>query len=109
MEKETPAAEGEKRGADWYSKCYAAATSRLKSASDEEREKFQAEIGAILADLEAKRGSYYELWQTSREHCLQDFNRIYRWLGVDFEHIFYESELTEEAQNIVDEYLEKVC
>ena len=38
---------------------------------------------------------------------MQDFDSIYEWLNVHFDHVFYESEVSDESQSIVDEYIEK--
>ena len=76
-------------------------------STPEDRETYQKEIAAILSELEAGKGPYHHLWQSSREDCLRDFQSIYQWLGVDFKHVFYESELTEESQKIVDEYIKR--
>ena len=43
----------------------------------------------------------------TRQYCLDDFNRIYKWLDVKFDHFFYESEVSEASQAIVDEYMKK--
>lgn len=93
--------------AEWYGKNYIQAHAKLEAAAPEEKEVFQKEISAILKELEAKKGPRFELWRTSRAECLEDFDRIYKWLDVNFEHVFYESEFTERAHDIVDEYLAK--
>ncbi len=38
---------------------------------------------------------------------MEAFHEIYDWLNVKFDKIFYESEVSEESQKIVDEYLER--
>ena len=68
---------------------------------------YQKEISTILKEIENKSGKYYETWKVTRQYCLDDFNRIYKWLDVKFDHFFYESEVSEDSQKIVDEYLKK--
>ena len=97
----------DKSPTEWYGECYQRATQTLAEANEEEKKTFQKEISLILAELEAKSGPFYEQWQSTRKDCLQEFDSIYEWLKVRFDHVFYESELTEEAQAIVDEYLAK--
>lgn len=102
---------GQERGTlsftEWYGDCYKGASIRLAEAPAELCAAHQAEIGAILTELETKKGPAFERWVATRQDCLEEFERIYSWLGVHFEHIFYESELTDEAQQIVDEYISR--
>ena len=38
---------------------------------------------------------------------MESFYDIYKWLNVHFDHYFYESEVSEESQQIVQEYKDK--
>lgn len=91
----------------WYGRRYAEANRYLQEASPEEKKLYQKEISAVLAQLEARSGPFFELWKKSREECLQDFHRIYEWFGAWFEHDFFESEVSEASQQIVDEFISK--
>lgn len=93
--------------AEWLGQRYVEANNALKDASDEEKQKIQAEISLILKKLESKSGEEYELWKKTRQYCLDDFNSIYSWLDVHFDHFFYESEVSEASQEIVEEYIKK--
>lgn len=94
--------------AEWLGQRYVEANNKLKEATtDEEKAKNQAEISTILKAIENKSGKYYETWKVTRQYCLDDFNRIYKWLDVHFDHIFYESDVSEASQVIVDEYMKK--
>ncbi len=93
--------------AHWYGQRYVAATRKLSEASPEEKLQYEKKISSILADLEAKRGKSYSVWQKSRQECLDDFKRIYAWMKVHFDHYFFESDVSEEAQAIVDEFMAK--
>lgn len=93
--------------AEWYGKKYAQASRKLEEASEEERKIYNSKISAILTQLEAKNGKYYDIWLKTRQDCLNDFNKTYTWLDIHFDHFFYESEVSEESQQIVDEYVSK--
>ncbi len=93
--------------AQWYGQRYAAASQRLTEATPEVRKQYEQKISTVLKALESKEGETYRLWQKSRAQCMEDFGRIYDWLGVHFDHIFYESDVSEESQAIVEEYLKK--
>jgi arginyl-tRNA synthetase len=102
-----PLNENVQNKAEWLGQRYVEANSKLKDANDETKIKFNAEISSILNAIEAKSGKYYESWKVTRQYCLEDFNRIYDWLDVHFDHFFYESEVSAASQEIVDEYIAK--
>jgi arginyl-tRNA synthetase len=91
----------------WYGKQYALANQKIKESSEEERKQIQQDLSKILTNLENKSGDDYNLWQKTRQDCLEDFNRIYKWIDAKFAHFFYESEVSQESQNIVEEYIKK--
>ncbi|MBP9680917.1 MAG: arginine--tRNA ligase [Bacteriovorax sp.] len=93
--------------AEWLGLRYVEANKKLKEASEEDKLKYNSEISHILKAIENKTGQYYELWKTTRQYCLDDFNRVYKWLDVHFDHFFYESEVSEASQHVVDEYMKK--
>jgi arginyl-tRNA synthetase len=95
--------------AEWLGQRYVEANSKLKDAENDPalKEKYQKEISEIHHAIESKKGDTYELWVKTRQYCLNDFNRIYKWLDVHFDHIFYESEVSEASQEIVNEYIQK--
>jgi arginyl-tRNA synthetase len=95
--------------AEWLGQRYVEANNRLKdAAADSELTlKYNSEVSEILKSIESKKGKYYETWKVTRQYCLDDFNRIYKWLDVKFDHFFYESEVSEDSQTIVDDYMKK--
>lgn len=101
------APESEENKAYWYGQRYIEASKLLKEASPQDKVAYEKKISSILADLEAKRGHVYEVFQKSRLECIEDFKKIYAWMDVHFDHYFYESEVSEEAQSIVDEFVQK--
>jgi arginyl-tRNA synthetase len=93
--------------AEWLGECYVFANNAIKDADESTRSKIQSEISAIHLEIESKKGPEFELWKETRQFCLDDYNEIYAWLGVKFDHFFYESEVSESSQSIVDEYINK--
>ena len=91
----------------WCNDHYVKATRKLEAADEKSTEVYVREISHVLSQLEAGEGAYYDLWLTTKEQCMQDFYKIYEWLNISFDHYYYESELTAEAQELVDDYLEK--
>ncbi len=96
-----------KNKAEWLGQRYVEANNALKESDDTTKAIIQAEISEIHRNLENKKGSDFDLWQITRKYCLDDFNTIYSWLDVHFDHFFYESEVSEASQEIVEEYLKK--
>ena len=92
---------------EWLGQVYVKAGQEFSSASDDEKQKITAQVSAVHSDIEKKHGDTFKLWQDTRKWSLDDFDAIYKWLDVHFDILFYESELTEESQQTVSEYLTK--
>jgi arginyl-tRNA synthetase len=88
-------------------KAYAKADTYLAEANPQDVEAAKQKISEILSGIEAKKGTYFESWKATREWSMKDFRRIYGILHAEFTHYFFESELSEESQQIVDEFLAK--
>lgn len=97
----------QKNKAEWLGQRYVEANTKLKDADDATKLQFNKEVSEILKGIESKSGEHYETWKITRQYCLDDFDRVYKWLDVKFDHFFYESELSEAAQAVVDEYIKK--
>jgi arginyl-tRNA synthetase len=106
MQQEKLTAPSADRG-EWLGQVYVQSKQKLASASDEERARYIKEISEVHRQIENKSGETFALWQETRGWSLASFEDIYRWLGVEFDVIFYESEVSEEAQEIVEEYYKK--
>jgi arginyl-tRNA synthetase len=65
----------------------------------------KARTTEILRALEARDPILLAIWEQTRQWSLADFSEIYRWCGVTFDHLFYESEVDEEGLRLVDEHL----
>jgi len=64
-------------------------------------------IGFILQSIEKQEAWWIALWSETRGWSIDEFNEVYRWLGIHFDHVFYESEVVEPALALVDEYLKR--
>jgi len=89
----------------WLENGYANAKQTIAAADDTEKERFRAEVGAIHRELESGSGPFYDRWVETKKWCMDSFGETYDFLNADFEHYFYESEVSQESQVIVDEYL----
>lgn len=99
--------------AAWLGDAYTSANgllSRDKNDEDsvvaEKAARFE-EVRTILAGMEGEDPEITALYQQTRKWCLDDFKSVYDWLGVRFDHDFFESEMESPAQAVVDEYLSK--
>ena len=92
---------------EWFGQMYAKARQTLDQADETEKARIQAEMSKIHRAVERREGDVYKLWEETREQSLETFHDIYNWLNVHFDTLFYESEMTDEAQAIVNEYLTK--
>ena len=92
---------------EWFGQMYTKARQTLDQADETEKARIQAEMSKIHRAVERREGDVYKLWEETREQSLETFHDIYKWLNVHFDTLFYESEMTDEAQAIVNEYLTK--
>lgn len=95
------------RQGEWLGEMYTKATLFLEDANEADKALFETEISEILRAIESKHGPIFELWRQTRQWSMDIFHEIYDWVGARFDHYFYESEVSEESQTIVDEYLTK--
>lgn len=102
---------------EWLGGLYAAASNRLEAleasarggdeAASAELAGARARTTAILHRLEAREPEMTGAWRETRQWSLDEFDEIYRWCGVQFDRIFYESEVDESGLRLVDEFLQK--
>ncbi|PRP93064.1 Arginine--tRNA ligase [Enhygromyxa salina] len=102
---------------EWLGQIYAKAAIQLEDwetaakAGDEAAAASYAaareRMSVILRGIETRDPTYYELWQRTRQWSLDAFEEIYEWTQVEFDRVFYESEVDEPGLKIVDEFLEK--
>lgn len=92
---------------EWLGEMYVKATFELEDADETKKAQYDQEISAILRAIESKTGPMYDLWKETRAWSMHVFNEIYQWIGARFDYVFYESDVSEESQAIVNEYLDK--
>ncbi len=83
----------EERG-PWLGALYTKATNKLEEEKGTEKEDGnRAELTAILKQLEAQDGEYYDLWKETREWSIDLMNKVYQWADVEFDRWYFESEV----------------
>lgn len=92
---------------DWLGEMYVKACELLHHADGDEKKLFDQQVSDVLAAIESKSGPRYEFWLESKEWSIDDFKDVYEWTDAKFDHWFAESDVSEESQKIVDEYLAK--
>lgn len=91
----------------WLGDVYVKSSLALDEAKDDIRKTYDAEISAVLRGIESKQGEWYQLWLETKEWSLAAFRDVYKWMGVEFDRDFFESEVSAESQSIVEECLKK--
>ncbi len=92
-QKAWPQGTPEEKGA-WLGQIYTLATHKLDDEKGSELEdKNRQELTAILKQLEAGSGEYFDLWRETREWSLRLMEKAYRWADVTFDRWFFESEV----------------
>jgi len=71
----------------------------------EENEEYKKEAQEVQNKLEAGDKYWTNLWKKTRTWSLEEFNGIYKILGVKFDKVFYESEVEKPGKKIVEELL----
>ncbi|MCA9704397.1 MAG: arginine--tRNA ligase [Myxococcales bacterium] len=100
---------------EWLGELYSAASNQLADWEEAAKagdpgaaaqlEAAKARTTEILQELEARDPALTEIWRRTRQWSLDDFDEIYRWCGVEFDRVFFESEVDEAGLAIVEEYL----
>lgn len=106
IEREKRTAPGKNKG-EWLGKMYVEANQYLDSLEKEEQKTCNEEISKVLQAIESKSGELYEKWRETRQWSLDMFEEVYAKMDVHFDRYFFESEVSEESQKLVDEYLAK--
>lgn len=105
------------RRGEWLGELYSAASNQLDewedkaklgdAAAAEALARARARTSEILHKLEARDPEMTAVWDETRRWSLDEFAEIYRWCGVEFDRMFYESEVDESGLKLVEEYLQK--
>jgi len=67
----------------------------------------RAELTAILKELHAGSGEFYDLWKETREWSIELMKEVYSWANVTFDSWYWESDVDATSVKLVEEYLEK--
>jgi len=87
--------------ANFLGKVYSEAVQ--KTESDPELEK---EVSEISQKLETGDKEIKKLWKKTRQWSLDEFERIYKLLGVDFDVFYFESDMEKEGKKMLSKLLE---
>ncbi len=91
-----------KNKGEFLGNLYVEATRKLK-----EQPHFKEVVNFLMKKIESRQGEEYELWKKTREWSIEQFDRIYKEMNINFEHIFYESEFIDRGFKIVKNLLAK--
>lgn len=79
----------------------------VKAIDEGDKEKNKQEVGEVMKSLESREGEIYELWQTTRQWSLEQWQEVVKDFKLDFSDNFYESDFVQEGFKLVDEMLTK--
>ena len=90
---------------EWLGQMYSTANMMLEDEAKTERfEQNKAELTAILKQLEAHSGPFYDLWKETREWSIELMKRVYKWADVEFDRWYWESEVDADSVKTVKKY-----
>jgi arginyl-tRNA synthetase len=69
----------------------------------EKNPEYKTEVGEMMKKIESRKGKEYKLWQKTRKWTINQFAKIYKELGIKFNHIFYESEFINKGLEIAED------
>lgn len=87
-----------KRSYGWLlGKIYADAVSVLQASPEK-----KLEVAEVMKAIESRQGETYDLWKTTRQWSLDQFEKINKELDVNFVTTFYENDFITEGLKIVE-------
>ncbi len=91
---------------EWLGQMYSTANIKLE---DEEKtpelyEKNKAQLTAILKELEAGKGEFYDLWKETRQWSIELMQKVYKWAGVEFDKWYWESDVDADSVKTIKKY-----
>ena len=86
----------------WMGDLYAEATKALENDAEGEQE-----IRDLLLRWEAEDDEIQEQWRITRQWSLDGFKEIYDMMGVDFDRIYYESEVEGPGKKMVQRLIDE--
>lgn len=97
----------------WLAQVYAEATARLSASEDEtpeqerQRREYEAEVREMYRRWDEGDPEVRALWERTRRWSLDELDAILELLDIQMDVFFFESEVDEEAKQIVDELIER--
>jgi arginyl-tRNA synthetase len=92
----------ENRTGNWLGKLYTEASKLLEENPD-----WKMEVSLVQQALESHAPGWEKLWHETRRWSLVEMTEIFHDLGVTIDRQYFESEVVEKGQRIVDELLKK--
>ncbi len=86
----------------WLGDVYAEASGAVK-----DNDEYKKEVSEIQQKLEAKDTEIWPLFMETRQWSIDKFTELFKELGVAHTDVFFEKDIKEKGQNIVDELLTK--
>ena len=86
----------------WMGDLYAEATKELEKDPEGE-----AEIRALILRWEAKDPEIQKQWAETRQWSLNGFDELYKMMDVEFDRIYFESEVEAPGKEMVNQLIEK--
>lgn len=100
-------APAERKGA-WLGTLYTKGNNLLEDQKGSEQEEInRRELTAILQQLHAKQGEYYDLWQETRKWSIELMQEVYNWADVSFDSWYWESDVDADSVKLVQKYLDQ--
>jgi arginyl-tRNA synthetase len=89
---------------EWLGRLYSKAHLKLEDETGTPKEAENREkLTAILHQLEAKSGEYYELWKETRQWSIELMQQVYAWAGIQFDQWYWESDVDSPSVQYVKE------
>jgi len=67
----------------------------------------QAEVRALFARWDRREADVVALWEKTRAWSMEGFDEVYKLLGIDFDHFYYESEVEDSGKDLVNGLIQK--
>lgn len=90
----------DKRTGNHLGQMYAESTKVLEENPD-----WKTQVSQVQRDIEAKKPGWLKLWQETRRWSVTEMAQIFQELGVAIDRQYFESEVVDAGQRIVDELL----
>jgi arginyl-tRNA synthetase len=93
---------------EWLGQMYSKAHLKLEDETGTPKEAENREkLTLILKQLESKSGEFYDLWKETRQWSIELMQKVYEWIGVRFDHWYWESEVDSPSVQYVKELFEQ--